>query len=79
MTDPDPGARPSAAAVAAALSKPPPVRRRRVGHALAAAGLLAVVLGGISLLGGAPDSAPASVGAVVPVQMTSTPAETPGH
>ena len=48
MTDPDPAARPSAAAVAAALAKRPQVRRRRVGHALAAAGLLAVVLGGIS-------------------------------
>ena len=36
--------------VAATLTKRPRVRRRRVGHALAAAGLLGVVLGGISLL-----------------------------
>jgi len=69
MTDPDPAARPSAAAVAAALAKRPRVRRRRAGHALAAAGLLAVVLGGISLLTGGPDPAPIPVGAVVPVQM----------
>ncbi len=73
MTDPDPAARPSAAAVAAALAKRPRVRRWRVGHALAAAGLLAVVLGGISWLSGTPDPAPTPVGAVVPVQME------PGH
>jgi serine/threonine protein kinase len=77
MTDPDPAARPTAAGVVAALSKRPRVRRRRVGTALAAAGLLGVVVGGISLLDDVPDPAPASVGAVVPVQMTPTPAETP--
>jgi len=69
MTDPDPAARPSAADVVAALQgKPRPHRRRRrVGHALAAAGLLGLVLGGISLIEDAP--APQPVGAVVPVQM----------
>ncbi len=72
MTDPDPAARPSAADVAAALTKRPRVRKRRVGHALAAAGLLALVLGGVSLLDDAP-AAPPPVGAVVPVQMA------PGH
>ena len=51
-----------------ALAKRPQVRRRRVGHALAAAGLLAVVLGGISWLTGSPDPAPTPVGAVVPVR-----------
>ena len=50
MTDPDPAARPSAADVAAALTKRPQARKRRVSHALAAAGLLALVLGGVSLL-----------------------------
>jgi hypothetical protein len=79
MTDPDPGARPSAAAVAAALMRRPRVRRRRVGHALAAAGLLAVILGGISLFTDGPDPAPTPVGAVVPVQMTHSPPDTPGH
>ena len=59
--------------------KQPWVRRRRVGHALAAAGLLGVVPGGISLLIDGPDPAPAPVGAVVPVQMTRSPAETTGH
>ena len=44
-----------------------------MGHALAAAALLAVVLGGITLLIGSPDPAPTPVGAVVPVQMA------PGH
>ena len=68
MTDPDPAARPTAAAVAATLQGKPRPRRRRVGHALAAAGLLGLVLGGISLI---EDDAPraAAVGAVVPVQM----------
>ena len=79
MTGPDPAARPNAAAVVAALSKQPRVRRRQLGTALAAAGLLGVVVGGISLLDDVPVPAPASVGAVVPVQMTPTPAETPGH
>jgi hypothetical protein len=40
--------------VVAALSKRPRVRRRRVGFALAAAGLLGVVVGGISLLDDVP-------------------------
>ena len=79
MTDPGPAARPSAADVVAALTRRPRVRRRRVGHALAAAGLLGVVLGGISLLIGGPDPAPAPMVAVVPAQMTPSPAETPGH
>jgi serine/threonine protein kinase len=79
MTDPDPAARPTAAQVADKLSKRPRVRKRRVGHALAAAGLLGVVLGGISLWGAAPDPAPIPVGAVVPVQMTPSPPDTPGH
>ena len=73
MTDPDPAARPTAAAVAAALTKRPRVRKRRVGHALAAAGLLAVVLGGVSWLADAPDPAPTPIGAVVPVQMSPDP------
>jgi hypothetical protein len=38
-----------------------------VGHALAAAGLLGLVLGGISLIEDA--TAPQPIGAVVPVQM----------
>jgi len=67
MTDPDPAARPSAADVAATLQGKPRPRRRRVGHALAAAGLLGLVLGGISLIEDAP--APQPIGAVVPVQM----------
>ena len=69
MTDPDPAARPSAAAVAAALTSTPRPRRRRAGHALAAAGLLGLVLGGISLLEDVQAPAPVPVGAVVPVQM----------
>ena len=69
MTHPDPAARPNAADVAAALTKRPRVPRRPVGHALAAAGLLALVLGGISLFTNAPDPTPAPVGAVAPVQM----------
>jgi hypothetical protein len=48
-----------------------------VGSALAAAGLLGVVLSGISLLDDVPDPAPASVSAVVPVQMTPTPRGNP--
>jgi serine/threonine protein kinase len=64
MTDPHPAARPSAADVAAALTKRPRVRRRRVGHALAAAGLLAVMLGGLSLLAAQPDPTPTPVGRV---------------
>ena len=62
-----------------ALTKRPRVRRRRVGHALAAAGLLAVVLGGISLFTNAPDPAPAPVGAVAPVQMGQSPTDASGH
>ena len=69
MTDPDPAARPTAAAVAAALTGTPRPRRRRAGHALAAAGLLGLVLGGVSLWEDAPVPSPPPVGAVVPVQM----------
>ena len=69
MTDPDPAARPTAAAIAATLTGAPRPRQRRVGHALAAAGLLALVLGGISLWDDAPVQAPQPVGAVVPVHM----------
>jgi len=69
MTDPDPAARPTAAAIAATLTGAPRPRRRRVGHALAAAGLLALVLGGISLWDDTPVQAPQPVGAVVPVHM----------
>jgi eukaryotic-like serine/threonine-protein kinase len=76
MTDPDPAARPRAAAVAAALRNAPRVRQRCVGHVLAAAALLAVVLGGIALATDGPDPAPTPVGAVAPVQMV--PGE-PGH
>jgi serine/threonine protein kinase len=70
MTDPDPAARPSAEAVAALLTGKPRPRRRRVGHALAAAALLGLVLGGISLVEDAAAPTPVPVGAVVPVQMT---------
>jgi eukaryotic-like serine/threonine-protein kinase len=69
MTDPDPAARPTAAAISATLTGAPLPRRRRVGHALAAAGLLALVLGGVSLWEDAPVQAPQPVGAVVHVQM----------
>jgi hypothetical protein len=50
-----------------------------VGHALAAAGLLALVLGGISLFTNAPDPAPAPVGVVAPVQMGPSPTDASGH
>jgi serine/threonine protein kinase len=79
MTHPDPAARPNAAVVAAALTKRPRVPRRRVGHALAAAGLLALVLGRISLFTNAPDPTPAPVGAVAPVQMGPSPTDASGH
>jgi serine/threonine protein kinase len=79
MTDPDPAARPSAAKLAAALTNRPPARKRRVSHALAAAGLLALVLGGASLLTDGPRPAPTPVRVVVPVQMSPSPADTSGH
>jgi serine/threonine protein kinase len=79
MTDPDPAAQPTAADVVAVLRKRPRMRRRRVGHALAAAGLLALVLGGISLATDGPDPAPTPVGAVVPLQTAPSPTDSPGH